>query len=545
MADDTFLEDGSAPNRRAAETFIENDGHRTVQHGGFQPLPDSLVTKGYRAVRELGSGAEAKVWLCTAGSGRGFAVKLYYRRPKYAFGIDSPEYRTHFSPQWTVEVLERGCDTAGGTEMHYEVMEYCAHGTLEEFTAQRGHSDELATAVLRRLAWCIKSLQGDRGKVVHGDIKPRNILVRDADTTELVLTDFGLTVDLGERSNLSNFGQGTTAYNAPEIMRVKGAAADWWSLGMVMYTVLVGRGYYQVGDDMWANQRTIEVDLISRDVSLSALDELDIPQVRRRRWKLLLAGLLTRDPDRRWGASQVESWLAGGNPEIHRGIDTSDASPSFEQPQTVVEPFAFAGVGEFSSPTALAEAMVARPEDAARMLSGKGTDRLLAWLRDDARTGDDYSELRHHNWDPDAKVTYLVGRLAPDLPLSFRSKPISSPADLRKLVQEGDVDVVDALYAADLLGSIAVGRARSGYRMIQANWTDLVDRAVEAARQRGIPVSGDAERHVRMWALLLAASDASVAENYVDGVRRRVSSTPMEPAGEVAWFASLRRDAGV
>lgn len=543
MADETFVEGRDAD--RAGETVLENAGAARNSHPGYSPLPPTLVNRGYTVVRELGFGAEARVWLCTAGSGRGYAVKVYFRAPKYTFALGSPEYHAHFSPEWTVEVLERSCDHVAGTEMHYEVMEYCAHGTLEEFTASRGCTDEMGTAILRRLTWCIKSLQGDRGKVVHGDIKPRNILVRDTDQIELVLTDFGLTVDLGERSNLSNFGQGTTAYNAPEIMRVKGAPADWWSLGMVMYTTLVGRGYYQLGTEHWANQRTIEADLISRDISLSAIDELAMPAVRRGRWKLLLAGLLTRDPEQRWGAGEVESWLTGGSPPVHRRIDTVESFTTPEPPPQRIEPFPFAGVGEFDSPQALGEAMAARPGDAARLLGGKGTDRLISWLRDDARTGDDYSELRQHNWDPDAKVAYFVGRLAPNASLSFRSRAIGSPADLRRLVQAGDVEVIDALFDADLLGSVAAEGPRSGYRMIQANWRDLVDRAVEAARQRGIPLSTEALGHVRTWALLLAASDATVVDGYLEGVRSRVNSATMSAANEVDWFSGLRRDAGL
>ena len=546
MADETFLE-GARQTGGAAETFIEGSNGSPNQHPGYQPIPPTLVAKGYRVIKELGSGAEARVWLCTAGSGRGQAVKVYFRPPKYAFAFNSTEYLRHFSRQWTVEVLGRHCDQVAGTELHYEVMEYCPHGTLEEFVEQRGRSDEIATQVLRRLAWCLKSLQGERGKVVHGDIKPRNILVRDVDQVELVLTDFGLTIDLGERSTLSNSGQGTTAYNAPEIMRVKGAAGDWWSLGMVMYTVLVGRGYFQIDVDRWANQRAIEADLISRDISLSEIGSLKMPAVRRERWKLLLAGLLTRDPDKRWGAKQVESWLTGGNPEVFRNLQTTGSSRDDRASAGAppIEPFALAGVGEFSSPQQLAEAMAARPQDAARMLSGKGTDRLLAWLRDDARTGDDYSELRQHNWDPDAKLAYFVARMAPGAALTFRSQPIGTPADLRRLVQNGQTEVIDILFEADIIGSLANTGARSTYRMIEANWQDLVSRATDAARDRGIPLSVEAQSHIRVWALMLAASDASMAERYTGDVRARVTSDGMSAASEVDWFVRLRQDAGV
>lgn len=314
---------------------------------------------------------------------------------------------------------------------------------------------------------------------------------------------------------------------------------------MVMYTALVGRGYYQVGDDRWADQRTIERDLISREISLSALDQVAMPEVHRGRWRMLLAGLLTRDPGKRWGAEQVESWLSGESPPLFRQIETDDR-PEPESDGPRVEPFPFAGVGEFSSPEALGEAMAAAPHrDAARLISGKGTDQLVAWLRDDARTGDDYSELQQHNWDPDAKVTYFIGRLAPRSPLTFRSKPIGTPADLRRLVQNGDIDVVDALYQAELLGSIAADGPRSGYRMIQANWRDLVERATEAARERDIAVPAEALRHIRVWALLLAASDSTVSDKYVNDVRARVNSQEMSAANEIDWFVRLRADAGL
>ena len=537
MADPTFLEgprdegkrtrlEDAAGHSQPADTVVEGVyPARASVHAGFQPLPPTLVDAGYQLVRQLGTGAEATVWLCTDGSDREVAVKVYFRTPTYVFELNSTDYQRHFSPTWVVHVFERGCDQVPGGEMYYEVMEYCSHGTLEELVGDRGCSDELATDILARLTWCIKSLHGDRRNVVHGDIKPRNVLVRNPSGPELVLADFGLAIDLGERSNLSNNGQGTTAYNAPEIMRIKGAPADWWSLGMVMYTMLVGRGYYQLDQDHWANQRAIEADLISHEISLAEVEKLDMPLQQRNRWMMLLGGLLTRDPDGRWDATEIETWLVGGSPPVYRSLETPTdqpvGAPASGRP---AEPFAFAGVGEFWSAAELGGAMAKQPRDAARMLTGKGTDRLVEWLRDTVHAADDYSELADHRWDPDAKVTYFVARLAPNAPLSFRSRPIGTPAEIRRLVQDGDTDTIDALYQAELLASLANPGPRSGYRMIEANWHDIVDRAIETARARGIPLSDVASTHIRRQALLLAASDATVAEHYVTDVRRRLAA---------------------
>ncbi|GAB3003577.1 hypothetical protein [Mycobacterium bourgelatii] len=140
MADETFIEGGSA--QRAPATHIEGDQAGLAE---YQPLPPSLAAQGYRAIRELGVGAEARVWLCTNSDGVQVAVKVYFRAPDYKFELNSSKYRQHFSREWTVEVLQRGSDRVAGTEMHYEVMEYCADGTLEEFVAAQGHSDQIAT----------------------------------------------------------------------------------------------------------------------------------------------------------------------------------------------------------------------------------------------------------------------------------------------------------------------------------------------------------------------------------------------------------------
>lgn len=314
---------------------------------------------------------------------------------------------------------------------------------------------------------------------------------------------------------------------------------------MVMYTALVGRGYYQVDGDRWLSQHDIETDLLTHDISLVAVDSLEMPQVRRNRWKMSLAGLLTRDPEKRWGAYEVESWLAGQSPQVWRSLDVDTGMSRSGGAPRRVDPFPFAGVGEFTSPAQLGAAMAARPQESARILSGKGTDRLVSWLKDDVRTGDDYSELSQHNWDPDAKLSYFLARMAPDAPLTFRSQPIATPGDLRSLAQNAADDVIEDLFKAELLGSLASDGIRSGYRMTEVNWSDLVTRATEAAQDRGISLTEQARQFIRRHALLLAASDDTVAQRYVADVGRRVSGQDYAVAREVDWFTKLWTDARV
>ncbi|MEK6256428.1 MAG: FHA domain-containing serine/threonine-protein kinase [Chloroflexota bacterium] len=78
--------------------------------------------------------------------------------------------------------------------------------------------------------------------VIHGDVKPSNVLIED--TARVVLTDFGLgklrTDNGGSRNDII---PGTTAYMSPEqgMGMPFGPASDIYSLGAVLYEVVTGR----------------------------------------------------------------------------------------------------------------------------------------------------------------------------------------------------------------------------------------------------------------------------------------------------------------
>jgi serine/threonine-protein kinase len=81
--------------------------------------------------------------------------------------------------------------------------------------------------------------------ILHLDLTPRNVLLRDRESMELKLCDFGIARTVGEErftliSRRSIYG--TPYYIAPELLygRKADARADIYSLGAILYRVLTG-----------------------------------------------------------------------------------------------------------------------------------------------------------------------------------------------------------------------------------------------------------------------------------------------------------------
>lgn len=123
---------------------------------------------------------------------------------------------------------------------HYIVMEYIRGRTLKQLINQRGALDyHEAISIMKQLTSAIAKAHANH--IIHRDIKPQNVLVKDDGTAKL--TDFGIAIaNDAVQLTYYNTVMGSAHYLAPETAQGKepNEQIDIYSLGIVFYELLTG-----------------------------------------------------------------------------------------------------------------------------------------------------------------------------------------------------------------------------------------------------------------------------------------------------------------
>ncbi|XP_030761374.1 tribbles homolog 2 [Sitophilus oryzae] len=177
-----------------------------------------------------------------------------------------------------------------------------AHGDLHSYVRHRKRLRESeARRLFRQIADTVALCH--RNGIVLRDLKLRKFVFADEEQTELKLESFEDAVVLEEpESDWLHDKRGCPAYVSPEILKTghySGKGADMWSLGVILYTMIVGR--YPFNDKGHLN-------LFARISSGS----FTIPECVSPRARCLIRSLLRREPSERLSSEDIllHPWLA-------------------------------------------------------------------------------------------------------------------------------------------------------------------------------------------------------------------------------------------
>jgi len=536
--------DGAAGGASAVDFGPDTGGLPAPVYEHYQPVPAGSLGAGGEAhrvlrVRDRQTGVER-------------VVKVYGSNVRPDPALLRALQNAH-SP-YLVEVIEWGDHTDSyGTTTSWEVLEYVAGGSLRGLIRRAGpqlHPD-LVRAVLIELSQALTFLHtsvryGASAGLAHRDIKPENVLVRRTDPVGLALCDFGLVAEI-RATRRSSHRAGTAEYQAPETWRrtSRDSAQDWWSLGVLVVEMLIGRNPNAGADGVPLDEDVLIEHLTAYGVDLSGVADP--------RWRMLCAGLLAFAPEQRWTGEQVALWLDGGSPTVHIG---RSEWPDPEPPRPV-PPFEVAG-RVCHDPAEVAAAMQADFAASCELFQTRDQRLDLAdWIKDNfahvAVPGSLFRTDPRDGRDAEARVARFVAEVRPDSRPSFRGRPVDA-AGIAVLAVQADSDPTAARLLGALDGRLLHAFARhdcvAHERCVAAGngclvLEDAADRIRSlreelASRWQVLPdeiAQRPAPRQQAEIAVLRAVVDA----DYLATLRAGLAAEKLAPDCE--WWAALRRKA--
>jgi serine/threonine protein kinase len=226
------------------ETGSDADGNQTGDG-----VTASDPSDRYERIEELGSGGLGTVYRATQHRlGRDVAIKEVRNIFEVFADLDREGIVDRFAEVTEAQAsiahpnIARVFDLEVDEEYPYAVSEFADEGTLRSFIDDEGRSLQAALKYFLQVLGALNTAHNH--DLIHGGIKPENVLVDDAGNA--VVTDFGHSgvVDVSEGSNQVYVGVGTVNYMPPEQFDDPTAAteaSDLYSAGIMFYEMLTGK----------------------------------------------------------------------------------------------------------------------------------------------------------------------------------------------------------------------------------------------------------------------------------------------------------------
>ena len=272
-------------------------------------LPFTLADR-YRLVSHLAKGGMSDVYLAVdLALGRRVAVKLL---PRSHSEDDSFVRRFRREAQSAANLNHPNIvgiyDWGEAEGAYFMIMELVEGDCLRDVIGEgRPMPPRRAVEIVRQVVLALAIAH--RLGVIHRDVKPGNIMLTPDGTVKVA--DFGIARAWNQATELTQTGSviGTATYFSPEQAQGKPAdlRSDIYSLGVVLYEMLVGRPPFQGETPM-----SVAYQHVSAEVAPPSSRNPDVPA----ELDIIVLRALSKDPDNRYQDTEpflqdLEAWLRG------------------------------------------------------------------------------------------------------------------------------------------------------------------------------------------------------------------------------------------
>ena len=379
------------------------------------------IINGYTITSLLRSDSgEAEIYICTKDNTE-YVLKYYYNcNPK----TEILEKIKSFNHPDVISLYEYG----NYKEHFFEILEYAKGGSLDTKLPNGRYkylpvSEETAVQIVKETINAFDACH--KAGIIHRDIKPGNLFYKNADGSDILVGDFGISsqfdVEDGMSKHFTQAAARTEGYSAPEVYSgVIGSELDYYSLGVTLWELLTAKEPFvnENGNNMFPNEimlNTIQGKMC--DLLLSRAPELSP------RMKNLIRGLMITRHDKRWNHDLVSRYLDG------------EEIPLFQEVTSI--PSVTIGTTECTSFKDISQILITGSQEARDFVYKGLLPRYLARVDQKlaSRISDKIDEYSANN-QLDKGLFYIAYTLCPNLEFWIsKDLCIRSLSDIEKLLE--------------------------------------------------------------------------------------------------------------
>ncbi|MCH5239975.1 MAG: protein kinase [Muribaculaceae bacterium] len=222
----------------------------SVAATGKMKWPGVFILEGIKYKNEgiLSDSSGEAIVFTVSRDGKKFALKLYYYDPEHRPNHKILEkIRQLGGSGLLVPIVSHGewnNPDLPGEKNDYELMEFCEGGSLDGVILEGNEKGLTEVAVKMGAAIDFLAKHG----ILHRDIKPANFFYKDKAKTQIVLADFGISVECPEGGFVKIDEMRSPVYAAPEFYTnvpgepaEVGVESDYFSLGVALLCLWMGK----------------------------------------------------------------------------------------------------------------------------------------------------------------------------------------------------------------------------------------------------------------------------------------------------------------